>query len=269
MNRSPAPASARRPRRTAGLLLRAVGALVALVLTVGGLPWLLWQASVALAPGGWDGLQHLFTRQDTGSVALLAVCLIGWLAWASFILSLLLEIPAQLRGVRAPRLPGIQVSQRAAAALVGSLLVLLPTGTALAASPAEAAPRAETAVTAAAQPGADVRATSHTETATAGDAVRQASSSVQDTYTVRGTRPAESLWSIAERLYGTGEAYTHIAQANEGQRMVDGQTFHADAPIQPGWILHLPAEVPRIDTQHAAHQEEAGLQAQTAVTRPA
>ncbi|WP_372350944.1 hypothetical protein [Streptomyces sp. KL116D] len=72
---------------------------------MGGLPWLLWQASTALAPGGWDALQHLFTRQDTGSVALLAVCAIGWLAWASFILSLLLQIPAQLRGVRAPACP--------------------------------------------------------------------------------------------------------------------------------------------------------------------
>ncbi|WP_341483334.1 hypothetical protein [Streptomyces longhuiensis] len=268
MNRSPAPASTRRPRRTAALLLRAVGALVALVLTVVALPWLLWQASVALAPGGWDGLQHLFTRQDTGSFALLAVCVIGWLAWASFILSLLLEIPAQLRGVRAPRLPGIQVSQRAAAALVGSLLVLLPTGTALAATPAEAAPRAETSVTVPAQPGAGDHATSPAATAP-GSTARQAAHSAQDTYTVRDTRPAESLWSIAERLYGNGEAYTHIAQANEGRAMADGQTFHADAPIRPGWILQLPAEVPRIDAQHPADQEEAGLQTQTAATQPA
>ncbi|MFF1400682.1 hypothetical protein ACFVZD_43995 [Streptomyces sp. NPDC058287] len=229
------------------------------------MPWLLWQATVALAPGGWDGLQHLFTRQDTGSVALLTVCAIGWLAWASFILSLLLEIPAQLRGVRAPRLPGIQVSQRAAAALVGSLLVLLPTGTALAATPAEAAPRAETAVTVPAQPGASDLSTSPTAS---GSGARQAAHSAQDTYTVRDTRPAESLWSIAERLYGNGEAYTHIAQANEGKVMFDGQTFHADAPIRPGWILQLPAEVPRIDAQHTVPQEETGLQTQTAATKP-
>ncbi|MFE2991483.1 hypothetical protein [Streptomyces sp. NPDC059262] len=268
MNRSPEPASTRRPRRTAALLLRAVGALVALALTVVALPWLLWQATVALAPGGWDGLQHLFTRQDTGSVALLAVCVIGWLAWASFILSLLLEIPAQLRGVRAPRIPGIQVSQRAAAALVGSLLVLLPTSTALAATPAEASPRAETSVAAPAQPGASDHATSPAATAT-GSTAGHAAHSTQDTYTVRDTRPAESLWSIAERLYGNGEAYTHIAQANEGKAMAEGQTFHADAPIRPGWILQLPAEVPRIDAQHPAHQEEAGLQTQTATTKPA
>lgn len=266
MTRSPAPAPPPRPaRRTTAALLRAVGALAALAVTVGGLPWLLWQATTALAPSGWDALHHLFSRQDTSSVALLAVCVIGWLAWASFILSLLLELPAQLRGVRAPRLPGLQISQRAAAVLVGSLLVLLPTGTALAAaSPVEAAPRATTSVSTPVQPDA----VQETSGAAAGqhthDQVDHASapSGAHDRYTVRDTRPAESLWSIAERLYGDGQLYTHIAHANEGKVMSDGSTFRADAPIQPGWVLALPAGVP-----HEA-SESGGLHTQSAASRP-
>ncbi|MGP3777062.1 LysM peptidoglycan-binding domain-containing protein (plasmid) [Streptomyces sp. SDT5-1] len=262
MNRSPAPTPpAARPSRAAAVG-RALGALLALAVTVGVLPWLLWQATSALAPGGWEALQHLFTRQDTGSVALLAICVIGWLAWGSFVVSLLVEVPAQLRGVRAPRLPGLQVSQRAAAVLVGSLLVLLPTGTALAASPAEAAPRTAASVSASAVPG-DVHEVPAARQAAA-DAPQEAEREEggRGTYTVRSTRPAESLWSIAEQLYGDGEKYTLIADANEGQVMVDGRVFRADAPIQPGWVLTLPSGVAQggggggLHTQSAGSREE-------------
>ncbi|MFI7008848.1 hypothetical protein [Streptomyces sp. NPDC050145] len=226
-----------------------MGALVALAVTVVALPWVLWLATAAIAPAGWDAARHLLDRQDTGALALLAVCVIGWLAWGSFVLSLLVEIPAQLRGVRAPRLPGLQVSQRAAAVLVGSLLVLLPTGTALAASsPAEASPQTSVPASAAAVPGQTTHASPKATAAAA-------ESEARDTYTVRDTRPAESLWSIAEHLYGHGEDYTHIAEANEGQTMVDGSVFRTDAPIQPGWVLQLPADVPRIDTISAPDAE--------------
>ncbi|MFI0242568.1 BTAD domain-containing putative transcriptional regulator [Streptomyces sp. NPDC016845] len=245
MNRSPTtgPRTHTRPRRTLVALLQAVGALGAFAVTLGALPWLLWHATAAITPSAWEAARHLLDRQDTGALALLAVCMVGWLAWASFLLSVLLEIPAQLRGVRTPRLPGMQISQRAAAALVGSLLVLLPTGTALAASPAQAAPRAATSVSAEAAPGPRTQVQTATHTGGA-----QAPQARHDTYTVRDTRPAESLWSIAERLYGHGEAYTHLTDANEGRTMADGRTFHADAPIYPGWVLQLPADVPRLDT---------------------
>jgi nucleoid-associated protein YgaU len=225
-------------------VLRAVGAAIALAVAVIALPWVLWQATAAIAPGGWDAAQHLLDRQDTGALALLAVCVIGWLAWGSFVLSLLVEIPAQLRGVRAPRLPGLQVSQRAATVLVGSLLVLLPAGTALASpAPAQAAPQSAGSVSAAAVPGPQHATRTATPDAAAPSATR---TEAQDTYTVRDTRPAESLWSIAEDLYGHGEAYTRIAEANEGQVMVDESVFRTDGPIQPGWVLRLPAGVPRV-----------------------
>ncbi|MYT68328.1 MULTISPECIES: BTAD domain-containing putative transcriptional regulator [unclassified Streptomyces] len=244
MNRSPAPAARTRPRRTSAALVKALGALCAFAVTLGALPWLLWHATAAIASGGLDAARHLFDRQDTGALALLAVCVIGWLALGSFVLSVLLEIPAQLRGVRAPQLPGLQISQRAAAVLVGSLLVLLPTGTALAASPAQAAPRTVASASAETEPGSAVAVQQSTQS----HSEQAPQNGHHDTYTVRDTRPAESLWSIAERLYGHGDAFTHLVDANEGRTMVDGRTFHADAPIYPGWVLQLPADVPRLDT---------------------
>ncbi|WP_438296269.1 LysM peptidoglycan-binding domain-containing protein [Streptomyces sp. HUAS TT7] len=236
------PRPAARRRRTLPAVLRAVTALLALVALLAGLPWLLWQATAALLPSGLDGLSHLFTRTDTTSVALLFVAAVGWTGWLSFVVSLLVEIPARLRGRSAPRLPGLQLSQRAAATLVGSILVLLPTSTAL------AAPATAHAVTATQLPGqASPAPTAHPAAppaSTTPAADTSPAPTAQHTYTVREMRPAESLWSIAEHLTGHGELYTKIAAANEGLTMADGTTFRTNSPIQPGWILQLPADLP-------------------------
>ncbi|MFD9791380.1 LysM peptidoglycan-binding domain-containing protein [Streptomyces sp. NPDC059070] len=228
--------------RTLPALARALAALLALAVLLLGLPWLLWQATGTLLPGGLDGLTHLFTRTDTTSVALLGVAAIGWIGWLSFVLSLLVEIPPRLRGRRAPQLPGLQLSQRAAAVLVGSILVLLPTSTALA-SPATA--HTVTAPQLPHQPSPASADTARPPAAAPSPAT--ATPAQERTYTVRETRPAESLWSIAERLTGHGDLYTKIAAVNEGRAMADGAVFRTNAPIQPGWILHLPADLPLLD----------------------
>ncbi|MET8454652.1 hypothetical protein, partial [Streptomyces sp. NPDC005209] len=60
------------------------------------------------------------------------------------------------------------------------------------------------------------------------------------TYTVRETRPAESLWGIAERELGDGERWREIAALNESHTMVDGTVFRANSFLQPGWQLQMP-----------------------------
>ncbi|WP_406054056.1 LysM peptidoglycan-binding domain-containing protein [Streptomyces sp. NBC_01077] len=222
------------PRSLGRRLLRALVSTVVLTALLAGMPWLLYATTTAVWAQGTEAIAHLFTRQDTGAAFMLALCAIGWIAWAGFTLSVLLEIPAQLRGRRAPALPGLHLSQRAAGTLVSGILVAFASSTLASATPALAAPITATSAAEIVHPGS--AATAAERAAETAGTERAASR----TYTVRDARPAESLWSIAEKLYGHGELYTKIADANEGQRMADGTIFSVDAPLQPGWILALP-----------------------------
>ncbi|MGI5380714.1 LysM peptidoglycan-binding domain-containing protein [Streptomyces sp. CA-251387] len=218
--------------RTLGRALKAVLSLIVLLGAVAGLPLLLSWVTPVIWASSHDDLTHLLDRQDTGSVFLLLLVAVGWIGWAQFTFCAVRELIAQLRGRtwHAPR--GLGSSQRAAALLIGSILVLLPTSSALA-SDAQAAP----AATAARLPAqAQAPQTEQGEPA----ATPAASTSTSGAYTVREMRPAESLWSIAERELGDGERWREIAALNEGSTMTDGQVFRTNSFLQPGWQLQMP-----------------------------
>ncbi|MFI6443844.1 LysM peptidoglycan-binding domain-containing protein [Kitasatospora sp. NPDC050543] len=245
--RRPAPVPHRRHRRSgggrAGGLLAALAALVALIVLLAGVPALLLYGTGAVAGMGElapDGVWQLLTSPDDGRLFLWALVVIGWIGWLCFALSVLLEIPAQLRGRIARRIPAFGWSQRIAAGLVGSVIALLPVaGSAFAAAPAQtlAAPaQLPTAVQRTALPAAQ-----------AAPAVAPAAEQ-QPRYTVRDSRPADSLWSIAERQLGSGERWVEIAKLNDGRVMDDsGLRFDAERAIQPGWELLMPGDAKRDD----------------------
>lgn len=58
-------------------------------------------------------------------------------------------------------------------------------------------------------------------------------------------RPGDTLWSIAERAYGSGTVYRRIVDANVGRPMLNGARFTARGVIQPGWSLVIP-DAPRV-----------------------
>ncbi|MCZ7458212.1 LysM peptidoglycan-binding domain-containing protein [Streptomyces sp. WMMC940] len=230
-----------RPRSLLADSLRFLLSLVGLTALLVGVPAVLYVAGQALFPVGLDSIgsiTDLFTRQDTGAVALLVLVAVGWAGWASFALSVLLEIPAQLRGRTAPRLRGLRWNQRIASSLVGGVLVLLPTaGGAFAAEPPH------TSTTSSHPPVATATVTpGQQDVTTTTSSSSQRFETSHRTYTVRDTRPADSLWSIAEQQLGDGERWTEIADLNDGRTMSDGRTFRAADPIQPGWVLYLPGK---------------------------
>ncbi|GAA2345071.1 LysM peptidoglycan-binding domain-containing protein [Streptomyces violaceusniger] len=223
----PTPPPPTTPRRA---VLRGLASLLVLAAAVAGLPVLLAQVTTALWDSGHDDLAHLLDRQDTGGAFLLTLVAIAWIAWAHFAFCVFAEIPAQLRGRSSRRARRLNISRHAAATLISSILVLLPTSTALATpSTAVAAPTAEPT------PGTTTAADHHQAPAPTADR-----SNEQRTYTVREARPAESLWSIAEAELGDGEQWRQIAALNQGRTMADGTRFDVDAFLQPGWTLLLP-----------------------------
>ncbi|MFD9535042.1 LysM peptidoglycan-binding domain-containing protein [Streptomyces sp. NPDC060010] len=251
----PAP-PVRGAAQTAAAMLRGILSLTLLAALLVGLPVLLWWATARVGPPGLAALADLFSTDDSGQVFLLVLAVAGWVGWVLFACAVLLEIPAQLRGRAAPQVRGL-VGQRAAAALVGAVLLALPAGTALAA-PATAAPTtAPIGISATPVPGTTAAANTTGAKAVAADE----GGSAAVTYTVRDVRPAESLWSIAEQTLGDGERWTDIAAANQGRAMADGSTFRADQPIQSGWVLTLPADATPTTTP-------AGTRAQTSRTAP-
>ncbi|MBO1756469.1 LysM peptidoglycan-binding domain-containing protein [Allobranchiibius sp. CTAmp26] len=177
---------------------------------------------------------------DDGTLALSAIAVIAWAAWAVLSLSILVEITARVRGVRAVRLPGMQLPQSAAQYLVATAMLLFSVSPiavqpALAGS-ASSAPMVASAATS--QPGrvqarAATRETSSAapETATAlRDPSPRTSGTVQHT-----VRRGDTLWSIARDHLGDGRRYPEIAALNR-VRLGDRPGF-----LQPGWVLQLPA----------------------------
>ncbi|WP_405362428.1 LysM peptidoglycan-binding domain-containing protein [Kitasatospora sp. NBC_00085] len=255
--RPPAPLPSRRGGR-GGALLTAVAALLTLLALLVGVPALLLYGTQAVAAMGDvapDGVGQALTGPDDGRLFLWLLVVVGWLGWLCFAVSVLLEIPAQLRGRIARRIPAFGWSQRLAAGLVGSVIALLPVaGSSFAATPDRAhAASAPAQLTIGAQRAALPAAQAAPALAPAADQ--------HPTYTVRDSRPADSLWSIAERQLGSGERWVEIAKLNDG-RVMDGSgvRFDAERPIQPGWELLMPGD---------AKADAAAAQAQAQAPAPA
>ncbi|MEW1569691.1 hypothetical protein AB0454_43030 [Streptomyces sp. NPDC093509] len=261
MTTTPSPAA--NAGRAAYRILKAVISLIALTVAVAGLPYLLAWATPVIWAATHDDLTHLLDRQDTGAVVLLLLAAVGWIGWAQFTFCAVRELIAQLRGRTWHAPHGLGTSQRAAALLIGSILVLLPTGTALA-SDAQATPSA----TAAHQPGQPARSPQATSAPSSASTTSAPSAAAPTTYTVKDTRPAQSLWGIAERELGDGERWREIAALNQGRTMADGDTFQPSSFLQPGWQLLMPDPGPAdgIRTQQAATAPAAETQSEHVVT---
>ena len=128
-------------RRLVGL-----AAVVGILVIIVGLPVVLFAVGANPFEAGvpsWSDFTTALTSPDDGSLAVAAIKLVAWLAWALLTLSLLVEIGAKMRGVRAPRMPGLKAPQAAARGLVGAavmLFVAIPAANVANAAPGSAGP---------------------------------------------------------------------------------------------------------------------------------
>ena len=240
-------------------ILTGLASLLTLLAVEFGIPVGGGAALIILAPS--LGVAHpadLLSPHSASTALVLALAAAGALGWLMFTVSLLIECVARARRVPTPRLPGFGGAQRGAASLVAGILMLLPTsGAVLAAqAPAQAAPAAASiSISSSANPGgvqlaADATAVSHTNTSATG------------TYTVELGGP-HNLWDIAKQVLGDGARWRQIADLNQG-RYFDGHLFDANAPLQDGWQLTVPAtgqtatadsaSTTVVETEHLVHR---------------
>lgn len=287
-------AAAPRGRGASRLLDLARGLLALAVLAglLGGVPLGLLAVADPALPATWptlDDATHALTQPDDGSVFLGALAVLGWAAWAAFAVLVTVEATARLRGLPAPRLPGLAAPQRAAAGLVAAVALLLTSSVAApalaAASSAQGAPRPASArvpVTAAATAAPDPGPHSSGDSAapapgrSTGPAAAGAAATAHPpgeahaasapapaaagTHTVRG---GETLWSIAAEHLGDGARWQQVAALNYGRLQPDGAALTDAHWLRPGWRLLLPAPTP-------AHSPDAhpGRAARAYVVRP-
>ncbi|MFC9358710.1 LysM peptidoglycan-binding domain-containing protein [Rhodococcus sp. NPDC057014] len=215
--------------------LAGLGYLLILVLLVAGIPAALWALRGNPLDIPWSDFEGLLASPDDGSLLIALLPLVGWAAWATFTVPILLELAATLRGVKAPKLRLLRSQQRTATFLVGGALLLLTAGTA-------------TAAPVLTQP-ADVRSTSpyapHSQQ-------EDPSASPQTQVDPRATRPAvqpvgatvttvrgDTLWGLAQQHLGEGRRYAEILALN--RTAVPEPGFLAE-----GLTLQLPASQPEV-----------------------
>ena len=111
-------------------LLRGIGALLLLVGVIIGVP-----AALVILGGNplpatitWADLREALFTPDDGTILLGLITIIGWLAWAVFALSVIIELITVVSRHRIRiRLPGLAGPQRAAAGLLVAVATMITT----------------------------------------------------------------------------------------------------------------------------------------------
>ena len=256
-------------RRSAGDVLTGLGALLALLVLVAGVPLALaffigWPLPHSMPQGNLLDAK-IDTKTFTDVLAILV-----WLAWAQFTACVVVEALAAARGVGMPgHVPLSGGSQLLARQLVAA--VLLITASAASFAPGLSAlgrthdggpAKAPTAASQVLHPGirADRPApgtpAAHERTAAAIDtraAANTAASPVSHSAASKGAtkfyrvqppagRHHDSLWDIAQRHLGDGRRYQEIYDLNKDRVQPDGSTLTKASLIRPGWILEMPGD---------------------------
>lgn len=214
--------------------LSGFGATLLIALFVIGYPLVLLAIGVAPWHESLSDIGTLLTSPDDGTLALLLVAVFAWGLWALGTALFAVEILAAIRGVSAPRLPGLGLPQAYAGNLVAVaalLFVAVPAiAPAFAPQPAQAAPTIQGPVATQA-PVAELAATPEPANALVLAAKDTESRTFDYTF-----RRGESLWKVAERFLGDGRRYKELHALNRDV-LGDNPDF-----ILPGTVIRVPVE---------------------------
>ncbi|NYH44358.1 LysM repeat protein [Micromonospora jinlongensis] len=234
-------------RRT-GRILTGIGALAVLCALLVGAPIALLAFAGNPLPDHLPTVSEVgtaLTSRDDGQLFLRALAVAGWFGWATFAFSVLVELGAQSLRRPAPKLPGMGRQQKAAAALVGSVALILVASPAAASAAAVYGAPAYTVAPGASALAAPARAGATPDTAAplarsgplglAGTerAAFGGSAANNEAAPVYRVARGDYLGEVAERYLDEFGDYRQLAKLNK-----------LDDPdrIRPGQLLRLPTE---------------------------
>lgn len=232
-------------------LARGLLALIALSTLVAGLPWGLahfvgWPLPDAIPT--WDEVQAALLNPMGGQFFIDLLAVVCWIAWFCFVLAVLRSAIDVVRGIAwsASRTRG--PLHALAATLVGAVVLTLLTNRALATTPT-------------ATPGAHVHELTSVAVAAPsvpGPVERPDVASPAAELVIDRAAPAppglvrvvdeirlphngiyDSLWRVAERVYGPGggERWPELFQLNRGLEQLDGRSLTNPDLVRPGWKI--------------------------------
>jgi len=250
------PAVAEEPSRFKQVATGILALLGTLAIVV-GVPVALFAAFGTPWPDQKPSVEWLSTP-TTGETVLSVLAVVVWLAWAHFVVCLVVEAVAERRkSGLAPRIPGGGIGTQGLARRLVSSIVLLAAATSVGMSSASAveasAPTsistshlASAVLEAPAIPQAD-RAEVPDGTLPAVNTLDDATSvdiaeGVTTYYDVKPPdgRHYDTLWDIADRYLGDGFRYKEIWDLNKGVTQPDGRVLQKADLIYPGWVMKLP-----------------------------
>ncbi|GAA2084939.1 hypothetical protein GCM10009821_27990 [Aeromicrobium halocynthiae] len=247
------------PRRGAEVA-KGLAALVGTIVIVVGVPVALLAGFGAPWPSEAPSLEWL-TRPTTMEATLSILAAVVWLAWAHFVVCLLVEAVAERRrrGL-APQVPGGGIGTQALARRLVATIVLMA-GTAsvsMSTATAATAPAAEqSSYSASVLPEAAAFGETPTEQQVGvGSATLPELADLQDATTADveagattyyDVKPPEgrhydTLWDIADRYLGDGLRYKEIWELNKGVEQPDGRVLANADLIHPGWVMKMPSD---------------------------
>jgi LysM domain-containing protein len=217
-------------------VLAALGSLMLLLGLVAGLPVALVLLAGNPLPGDSptvDSIWSALSSPDDGTLFLDVLAVVGWLAWAGFTCSVLLELVSRLARRSAPSIPGLRGQQRIASVLVAAVAAIAVTPTVASASAAMV--DTPMAVSAPIDPARPDHGTG--QRSLAGDSV------------LHLVERGEGLLDLQERY---GVPWHRIAEANYDVEQSDGRSLQrGQTRIYAGWQLRIPTSTGIVDTSAA------------------